>query len=187
MPSNQASWGRGTHTKPGLTARTRIQGSSKYWGAVVVGFYSRAPSLTVSAILQAAVCVSVSTLPSARAGILSSSLFNFSLPRAVHPHSSCFLRMLDCHNAYCIPSSLSFKPRAANYIHHSLNTSQFKALKNLIVQITFLLQDMTQNIGQLKLWQFGGQLPSPGLKRIVWSGLPRVALSAGVVDQKNLP
>lgn len=162
MPSNQASWGRGTHTKPGLTARTRIQGSSKYWGAVVVGFYSRAPSLTVSAILQAAVCVSVSTLPSARAGILSSSLFNFSLPHAVHPHSSCFLRMLDCHNAYCIPSSLSFKPHLAlltTYIILSILLSS-KPWRIWLSRSPFCSRTWHRTLANLSFGSLGGSCPA---------------------------
>lgn len=111
MPYNQATRRRGTHTELGLTARTGIQGSSKNVGSCGEGaVYSWSLSLTglgysPGSCLHLCLCPLFCHLQQA----LSSILYILSLPHGVHPHSSCFLRTLDCRSPCGTSSPLSFK------------------------------------------------------------------------------
>lgn len=121
MPNSQASCRKGTYIELGLTARTRIQGSSKNLRSCG-GWFLLKGSITSGSQLfpkQLSASLSLSTFPPALTRILSSVLYNFSLPHGACSHSSCFLRIMDCHHSYCTSSPLSFR------LHLQLLTTSF--------------------------------------------------------------
>lgn len=142
---------RGPH-RMGLTVRIRIQAALRTWGAVVMGFCSRAPSLmglscSPSSCLYVSLCLLFCQLQLA----FFLLLYITPLYLPVYILTAYALSEHWASMAPVVPHHPSPSGLTSCSLHNSLSISQFKAVKNLIAQILFLPQDMSQDTGQLKV------------------------------------